>query len=184
MSSVPTILSHYYEAANGPFRSLSDLPRDEAERVLAVIRQSGAGFASQRQDDYLAVREEVETRVRQLFIAKGGVPKRQRPHSMVLGESAWIKQWYAEGCELQIPLAHFPPQIVSFTYGDIFPAMRYHDGKPYRGQVYTLGELHALIQQYGLPQEWNADGHLGPERYIEAQIWDDTPLLEYVSARN
>ncbi len=181
MSSIPTVLSHYYEAANGPFRSLSDLPRDEAEHVLAAIRQSGKGFASQRKDGYLTVRDAVETRVRQLFIAKGGAPKRQHPHSMVLGESAWIKQWYADGRELQIPLAHFSPQIVSFTYGDIFPAMRYQDGKAYRGQVYTLHELEALIGQYGLPQEWNADGHFGPERYIEAQVWDDLPLLKYLS---
>ncbi|MCA0458149.1 MAG: hypothetical protein LCI00_29555 [Chloroflexi bacterium] len=176
MTTVPTVLCHYYEAANGPFRNVSDLPRDEAERVLAAIRQSGRGFASQRKADYLAVREAVEARVRGLFIAKGGAPKRLHPHSMVLGACPWIQQWYVDGRELQIPLAHFAPQIVSFTYGDIFPAMRVQDGKPYRGQVYVMDELEALIRQYGLPQVWNADGHSGPERYIEAQIWDDAPL--------
>ena len=34
-------------------------------------------------------------------------------------------------------------------------------------------ELFGGIQQYGLPQDWNADGKGGPERYIEAQIWED-----------
>jgi len=29
---------------------------------------------------------------------------------------------------------------------------------------------------YGLPQEWNADGQGGPERYIEAQVWDEPPI--------
>lgn len=180
--SVPDVLCHYYEAANGPFRSLSALPIAQAEAVLERIRRSGHGFASQRQADYLTVRAEVEARVRRLFIDKGGQPTRTYPHSMVLGRSAWIKGWYVEGCELCLPLGRFPPPIVSFTYGDIFPAMRYQDGKPYRGQVYRLDELPALIEQYGLPQEWNAAGRLGPERYIEAQVWDDAPLLAYLGA--
>ena len=54
--------------------------------------------------------------------------------------------------------------------------MRYQDGKPYRQQVYTLSELPELVTLYGPPQEWNADGKAGPDRYIEAQVWDDTPL--------
>ncbi len=51
--------------------------------------------------------------------------------------------------------------------------MRFADGKPYRGPVYTLAELPGLVAAYGLPQAWNADGTRGPERYIEAQVWDD-----------
>ena len=31
--------------------------------------------------------------------------------------------------------------------------------------------LREMIEKYGLPQEWNADGAQGPERYIEAQVW-------------
>jgi hypothetical protein len=69
------------------------------------------------------------------------------------------------------------PETLSFTYGDSFPAMRVQDGRPYRGQVYTLAELPALIAAFGLPQEWKRDGQDGPERYIEAQLWDDTPPL-------
>jgi hypothetical protein len=176
---VPKVLSHYYEKANGPFRNLSDLPRDQAEQVLAAIRTAGNSFASKRTADYLAIREELEARVRRLFIDKGGQPKRLRPHSMILGKSAWLKSWYQHGEEMSIPLAQFDPHTVSFTYGDLFPAMRYQDGKSYRGQVYLMAELEGLIRQFGLPQDWNADGHLGPDRYIEAQIWDDLPLLPF-----
>jgi hypothetical protein len=57
--------------------------------------------------------------------------------------------------------------------------MRYQDSKPYRGQVYTLDELE-LIRLYGLPQDWNPDGEFGPDRYIEAQVWDDTPIRQYL----
>ncbi len=71
---------------------------------------------------------------------------------------------------------------VSFTYGDTFPAMRFGDGKPYRRQVYTLAELPDLVVMYGLPQEWNADGKGGPDRYIEAQVWYDPPAIKrYIS---
>ncbi len=84
--------------------------------------------------------------------------------------------WYADGCALRLPLGALDPQTVSLTYGDSFPAMRYQDGSPWRGQVYTLAELPALVARYGLPQVWNADGRRGPDRYIEAQLWSDVPL--------
>ena len=98
---------------------------------------------------------------------------------MILGSFPWLKSWYVDGQELRIQLASIPKECVSFTYGDSFPAMNYNDGKPYRGQVYTVSELGESIKVYGLPQEWNPDGKAGTERYIEAQVWDDTPLKEY-----
>ena len=79
-----------------------------------------------------------------------------------------------------IGLDRFDPTGISFTYGDLFPALRLAGQRPYWGQVFTVEEIGALIDQYGLPQEWNADGAQGPERYIEAQIWDDAPLTEYL----
>jgi hypothetical protein len=176
---VPDFLSHYYEASVGPFVNLSDLPLAEAEQHMARIRQEGQIFASKRSDDYLAIRRDLEERVRNLFIQKGGKPVRQRPHYMVVGSCPWLLEWYIDGRELRIPLADFSPDTVSITYGDTFPAMRYDDGKPYRKQVYTLDELPGLIEQFGLPQEWNRDGKHGPDRYIEAQIWDDAPLRNF-----
>ena len=174
-------LYHYYEAQKRPFLNLSDLPVDEAHRILNLLRQDTRLFASQRAADYLSLRWALETQVRNLFIQKGGKPHRLRPHYMIVGACPWVKEWYHEGAESQIPLTHFKAEGISFTYGDTFPAMRYQDGKPYRGQVYTLQELPALIAEYGLPQGWNADGQHGPERYIEAQIWDDEPLKAYLT---
>jgi len=176
---VPDALYHYYEQSRGPFRNLSDLLQDEAEAVMVLLRQQRDGFASERNADYIAVRRELEDRVRQRFIAKGGQPQRERPHYMTVGACEWVKGWYTHGCALSILLTRFTPEQVSFTYGDLFPAMRYGDGKPYRQQVYTLPELPELIATYDLPQVWNADGRQGPDRYIEAQIWDDAPLSAY-----
>jgi hypothetical protein len=178
---VPDFLSHYYEAAQGPFRSLSDLPPAEAEAVLEEIRQRGDVFASRRAGDYLAIRRELEARVRRLFMEKGGQPRRLRPHYLVVGDCPWLLSWYQDGRVLRVPLAALAANTVSLTYGDTFPAMRYADGKPYRGQVYTLAELPFLVRTYGLPQVWNADGQYGPERYIEAQVWVGAPLSPYPS---
>ncbi|SDW74471.1 hypothetical protein [Paenibacillus sp. PDC88] len=58
--------------------------------------------------------------------------------------------------------------------------MRYQDGKPYRGQIYTKSEIKMVIEEFGLPQEWNIHGEKGPERYIEVQIWDDKPIHKYM----
>lgn len=85
---------------------------------------------------------------------------------------------------MQIKLDSIPASCVSFTYGDSFPTMNYNDGRPYRGQVYTPNELIQVIEPYGLPQVWNPDGKGGSERYIEAQVWDETPLKEYLGVYN
>lgn len=179
-TTFPDFLCHYYEAKIGPFVNLSDLPLVEAETYLENIRQSKLIFASQRSKDYLTIRRALEERIRTLFIQKGGQPKRERPHYMIFGACPWLLSWYQDGKELCLPLDIFSADIVSFTYGDTFPAMRYEDGKPYRGQVYRLEDLPALVQQFGMPQAWNPEGRLGPDRYIEAQIWDDVPLQEYL----
>ncbi|OAH09946.1 hypothetical protein [Streptomyces jeddahensis] len=46
--------------------------------------------------------------------------------------------------------------------------------------MYTRDEIFQLIDEYGLPQDWNPDGSQGPERYIEAQIWDDALLAGFL----
>jgi hypothetical protein len=169
---LPTYLTHYYERAHGPFRSLSDLPLAEAETALEQIRLRGEVFASRRPADYMPVRFSLEERIGALFAKKGGAPRHTRPLYCILGSCEWCRTWYRDPTEVRLPLDALDPAVVSFTYGDSFPAMRFQDGKAYRGQVYTLTELPALLAQYGLPQAWNPNGLLGPERYIEAQIWD------------
>lgn len=170
------LLYHYYEASTGPFRNLSDLPEDEAEMVLKNLRSENKGFASKRSADYLQIRRELEQKARALFIAKGGQPVRKYPHYMTFESCPWLMEWYPNGCELRIPVSAFDPGTISFTYGDLFPAMRVQDSSPYRGQVYTLEEIREVIAVYGLPQTWNPDGKQGPERYIEVQVWDDRRL--------
>lgn len=170
-------LYHYYDESTGPFRNLTDLAPEDAESVLEGIRRQSKGFASKRSADYLDIRRRLEQKARDAFIAKGGRPVRQQPHYMTLGSCPWLLEWYPRGAELQMPVDCFSPSSISFTYGDLFPTMRFLDGKPYRGQVYTLEEIREVILQFGWPQEWNAGGTQGPERYIEVQLWENPPQI-------
>lgn len=95
---------------------------------------------------------------------------------MTLGPCSWLQSWYKEAAFLKLSWDVIPKELMSFTYGDLFPTMRYQDNKPYRKQVYTREEIVGVIDQFGLPQAWNADGSQGPERYIEVQIWDEQIL--------
>lgn len=142
------------------------------------VRLRGDTFAARRAQDYLEIRRNLEFTIREKFIAKGGEPLKATPHYMILGPCPWVETWYRDGRFVVIPLREITPRRISFTYGDSFPAMRFQDGKPYRGMVYTLEELPELIHQYGLPGEWNHDGSKGPERYIEAQVWEDIPIIQ------
>jgi hypothetical protein len=173
-------LYHYFDESTGPFRNLSDLEPADAEKVLNEIRDQQKGFASKRSTDYLTIRRSLELKARELFILKGGKPIRSYPHYMTLGECPWLLEWFEQGKQVSIPIEEFDPYTISFTYGDLFPTMRYPDGKVYRGQVYTLNEIYRVINEFGLPQKWNPLGSNGPERYIEVQIWDDKSLTTWL----
>ena len=175
-------LYHYYERKYGPFKNISSLSMEAGEELLRKLREEGSVFAGQRSEGYLKIRRDLEGRARELFIAKGGSPTKHYPHYMTLGKCEWIRGWYRDGCELRIDLEDFSPGILSFTYGDLFPTMRYKDGKEYREQVYVKEEIMELIHRYGLPQEWNPDGKSGPERYVEVQVWDDEVINTYMDS--
>ncbi|OXM82511.1 hypothetical protein [Paenibacillus rigui] len=172
-------LYHYYEEDQGPFKNLSSLEINEAEEILQKLRCEGDTFASKRSLDYLRIRRELESKARESFINKGGKPKNLYPQYMTLGACEWIREWFKNGRHIQIPLAKFKEDSISFTYGDLFPTMRYQDGREYRGQVYTISEINELLNKYGLPQVWNREGNQGPERYIEVQIWNDEVIKKY-----
>lgn len=184
MSSSADYLYHYYEKSRGPFANLSDLSEAQADEVLESIRKQNDVMASRRDQGYLVRRRELEGLARELFISKGGKPVRKAPHYMVVGPCDWLRDWYKESAFVQITISQFKLDTLSFSYGDLFPTFspRVNDGKEYRRQIYTYQEILALIQKYGLPQEWNRDGTHGPERYIEVQVWDDGPLGRTVKA--
>ena len=72
---------------------------------------------------------------------------------------------------------------VSFTYGDTFPTFSpiVTDGLEYRKQVYTYDEILEIVIKYGLPQHNSSNNSMFAQpRYVEAQVWDDAPIHQYV----
>jgi len=98
---------------------------------------------------------------------------------VTLGECEWLESWYEKPEYIAIDWNEFLEESISFTYGDLFPTMRYHDNKPYRKKIFTRNEIIRLIEEWGMPQDWNRNGDKGPERYIEVQIWDEEIIKRF-----
>ena len=176
-------LYHYYDRTIGPFRNLSDLPLEEAKAVLDRIRKEKPGSQSARKDAlYVEHRRVCEERLRKEFAKKGGRMERRVPHYLVVEYSPWLSTWFENGAFLRIPVEEFDKRTLSFTYGDSMPAFSpfINDGKEYRKKLYNYEEIQDIIARYGLPQDWNDDGHQGPERYIEVHVWSDEVIGRYL----
>ncbi|MFD2882169.1 hypothetical protein ACFTAO_50220 [Paenibacillus rhizoplanae] len=108
-------LYHYYDAAVGPFVSLSDLPGDQARAVLETIKQTKPQAQSaQRHDKYVEYRRNCESIIRAAFISKGGLVQRSSPHYMVVEHSPWLSTWFENGASLKIPIEEFDVNTISF----------------------------------------------------------------------
>ncbi|MCR5368597.1 hypothetical protein [Eubacterium ruminantium] len=178
-------LFHYYDKRSGPFRSLTMLSNDDALAILEKIKKERPNsFASQRDMNYIVNRSNCEAIVRAKAKEKGIIMDIESPYYFVIGACDWLKSWYEYPEIISIPIGEFDTSKISFTYGDSMPTFspRVNDGKEYRKKVYTYEEILSIIEKYGLPQEWNVDGAKGPERYIEAQVWTNSPVERYKCA--
>lgn len=176
-------LYHYYDKTIGPFKNLSDLSIDNANKVLKKISIDKPDVqCAKRSADYMKLRLYYENILRTEFAKKGGLIKRKAPHYMVINESPWLSTWYKNCAYIKIPIEKFDLRTISFTYGDSHPTFsaRVNDGKEYRKKLYTYDEILHIIDKYGYPQDWNNDGKYGPERYIEAHIWSDDVIKNYI----
>lgn len=176
-------LYHYFDKTIGPFKNLSDLSVEEANRVLQEIAITKPKVqCARRNADYMQARIYYENILRNEFKKKGGLISRQVPHYMVVEHSPWLSTWYENSAYIKIPIEEFDTRTISFTYGDSHPTFsdRINDGKEYRKKLYTYDEILEVIEKYGLPQDWNDDGKYGPERYIEAHIWSDDVIGKYL----
>lgn len=177
-------LYHYYDKTIGPFKNLSDLSIEEANKVLQEIAIEKPNVqCAKRNADYMQARVYYEDILRNEFKKKGGLISRKSPHYMVVEHSPWLSTWFENSSFIKIPIEEFDLRTISFTYGDSHPTFseRVNDGKEYRKKLYTYDEILKIIEKYGLPQDWNDDGKHGPERYIEAHIWSDDTINAYIN---
>lgn len=176
-------LYHYFDKRTGPFKSLTSVPKEEAQKIIDRIKQERPNSqCASRHDKYVQYRHNCEAILRREFAAKGGIMEIETPHYMVVEHSPWLSTWYEQVDFLKIPIEEFDLRTVSFTYGDSMPTFSdsVNDGKEYRKKLYTYDEILKVIDKYGLPQDWNDDGAHGPERYIEVHVWSDETIRRYL----
>lgn len=177
-------LYHYYDASMKPFQNLSDIPIDEAKKILMDIALKKPNTqCAKRADEYMELRHHYEDILRCEFIKKGGNIQREAPHYMVVEHSPWLASWFENSAFIKINIEEFDKSTISFTYGDSHPTFspKVNDGKEYRKKLYAYDEILEIIAKYGYPQDWNNDGKYGPERYIEAHIWSDDVISDFTN---
>ena len=126
------LLYHYFDKKTGPFRNLSDLSEEEANKVLQTIKsEKPESMCAKRQDSYVADRRRFEDILRTEFRKKGGRIERDVPHYLVVGECLWLQSWFDDCDHIVIDTADLDLSTVSFTYGDSHPTFsdRVNDGK-------------------------------------------------------
>lgn len=176
-------LYHYFDKSTGPFRNLSELPRDEAEKVLAQLKAERPNSMSAKRDaQYMQRREGYEKLARELFGGMGGHMTRKCPHYMTVEHSDWLYSWFEIPAFVRIPIEEFDCNTLSFTYGDMHPTFSpiVTDGKECRRRLYRYEEILGIIEKYGLPQNIPpVPGEVGHPYYVEAQVWSDETVRRY-----
>ena len=174
MDRLPDVVTHNFDPARGPFRNLCALPDAEAERVLDEIRASGT---RRIKADYLRRRRAVEDWLRaerrRKLGQKLGTTRLDRPIYFFLGD--FFLGDFADGrdrsrpASLVLPLAAFPPEVLTFTYPDSMASLplsrddrlRAHR-KAHHGKVFTLPEIAAVVARFGLPGDrWKPPATVG-----------------------
>jgi hypothetical protein len=192
-------LTHIYRRGAEPFQSLSALCDQEALPIMKSLYVAGSAYWGRFEDplEYLRARRLTESWLRQAFIAKGGKPQQDYPIYFMVGNPPWLERaadpaTIASTARIQVPVSIFDECDVSFTYPDSMVTLLMEDLKDpkiyqpdYHGKLFTLSEMRAIVAIKGLPDEgWEtrAPDHLA--HYIEAQVWNRKPLVEFMQQRN
>ena len=182
-------LYHYFSKENGPFRSISDLPRERARAIWNEMidhLEDTTQIDFKRDENKLIVhwheiRQSIEADMRRQFAAKGGKTERLHPYYLVLSvdetpDKEMIAFYKAGDC-LKIHVGELDMSTVSFTYCD---SMQYiteswFDNETYGIEVFTYGEILGIVDQYGWKSE-KVNQQNGKPRFIEAQLWSDEQI--------
>jgi hypothetical protein len=191
-------LTHIYMRGTQPFRSLSALCDEEALQIMKGLYIEGSAYWGRFKDpqDYLQARRQTERWLHQSFIAKGGKPQQAYPIYFVVGDPPWLDRvadpvTIASTDKIQVPVSIFDESDISFTYPDSMVTLLLENLKnpeiyqpDYHGRLFTLAEMRDIVALKGLPDEgWETKAPDDLAHYIEAQVWNRQPLLEFMRQR-
>ena len=187
-------LVHLYKRGAEPFRTLSALQEADAVSIMKSLYRAGSIFWDRFEDPvaYLRLRKQIEQSIRETFVKMGGMPREPHPIYMAFGRTRWMQNdldalTLATTTEIEVPLSLFQEYDLSFTYPDSMVSfLLAHEKHPeyylpeFHGKVFSLSEIRSLVESKGLPGEtWGTNLPSSMPNYIEAQVWNHQPLLEY-----
>ena len=166
---IPSFITHYNRSE--PFRSVTQSPQEMWPDVIQLLTEETSWGVRRFSDpEYLVQRLEVEKRIRNEFIAKGGRPHLKNPIYFFLGRNIRFEEHPGNKGYI-IELRNIHSDSISFTYGDSMLAYiedyRNQAGEKYRNslcaKVYRMGELESLFAHPGFPRN--------DSLAVEAQLW-------------
>jgi hypothetical protein len=174
-------LFYYYKKTLEPFRSLMTLSAPEINAFMCAHLPE-EGIFHKNPEGYIARRKATESWLRQAFCDRGGRPVADHPIYMTLGRSSYIESLgiYTE-C-VQVPLAHFSEETISFTYPDSYVSRWLAETRgeyfnpEMHGRIFTLTDLPRLLADEAISNDAWKNHTRKYDFFIEAQIWDVEPL--------
>ena len=181
-------LHHYFNKANGSFRSISELSDKEAQEVWHkmanyLVQRDGGEYNPADFNEMIVNRHskrcQFESYLRRVFIEKGGNAPRSYPYYLILSKDNEIDdallKFYENGDFISIPVSDIDVNTISFTYGDSY-ALYYNSefNKELHELVYTYDEILTVIEKQGWVKK-NSNGW----GFIEAQLWCDDQISKY-----
>jgi hypothetical protein len=182
---VPDFVTHYHLPTRPPFLNLSDLPEAEAITVmdeLMTMRKDGHQHRLFGRT-YLRWRKATEARLREHFVAGGGVPLRQAPHYFVLGSSAWFEGLARDMQAVRVALDDLPPEHTTFTLVDSFAAMGCGEEFGFPGvpaapldRLYRWPRDRDVLTDYEAPldepdEDYSTYANRPVHHFVELQVW-------------
>lgn len=175
-NSLPDIVTHNYDPIRGCFQNICDLPRSEAERILAEMRRL---HQSRLKENYLDRRLAAENWLRTERQKLIGPTSRNTPIYFFVGD-------FADGRDplrsksVHMHLDAFPDDVVTFTYSDSMSCFENSDAcdrqfPPFPRTLFTRKSLNDAVLKWGMPTN-HSNSHSELQPFIEMQLWDDAQL--------
>ncbi len=173
----PDFIVHYNRSE--PFRSVTHTPIERWPEVVEILTDENSwGIKRFSDPEYLVRRFDVELRLRDEFIVKGGRPKLNSPIYFFLGRHSQFEEHKGNNGYI-VDLKDLSPDSISFTYGDSLLAYnedyRIQSGEKYQNslctKIYRIEELKDLFGHSSFPKQ--------DPLAIEVQLWE-TPSPKIV----
>jgi len=169
---------HYFDGGE-PWRSISDLPEDEALAINAKTGKKSGVCSVTGKEKYYQDRLQVEAWDRTQHINRGGCVDSLNPVYAILSDVEIPEKPYRPGNCIAIPAEHIPVEFLSLTFGDSFPnyfLSRERDktmASPHLwGRSYSPKDLIDVLADRPLCQDWLPEKYSGKNSfYVEVRIY-------------